>query len=164
MRTRTLVIGVIILVIGVALLGVGALGALKSLTVNRSFTEPHPGEFVSAEIALNSSSTLVVASPASVGGIVHAADLAMVNSTNIASLAVKANGAGGSTYTGLVGDYYYVAFASTQPSTTIVATPAGSGIVAFGGLALLGLLLILVGIVVAIVGAIQKPKTRPQQP
>jgi xanthine/uracil permease len=166
MKTRTVIIGVVILVIGVALLGVGAIGALGSLNINRSFTQPHPGEFVSAEIVLNSTSDLVVASAASEGGIIHAQDLPLVSSTSIASLAIPAStSAGGSeTYRGLVGDYYYVAFASTQPSTTIVATSIGSGIVEYGALALVGLLFIVIGIIVAVVGAIQKQKPTPQQP
>jgi hypothetical protein len=162
MRTRTVVIGVVILVIGVALLGAGAVGALGSLTINRNFTEPHPGEFVSAEIVLNSSSVLVVASPASLGGVVTAQNLPQVNSTNISSLAVQASGS--NTYRGLVGDYYYVAFASSAPSTTIVATPTTGGILKYGALALAGLLFIVVGIIVAIVGAVQKKKLPMQQP
>ena len=165
MRSRTVIVGVVILVVGLALLGVGVLGALRSLTINRTFTQPNPGEFVSAEIVLNSSSILAVASPASDGGIVHAQDLARVNSTSLASLAVPATTTGGTdTYRSLVGDFYYVAFASTQPGTTIVATPVGTGAIAVGGLALVGLLCILLGIVVAIVGAVQKKKPEAQHP
>jgi len=153
---------VVVLVIGVALLAAGAFGALSSLTISRSFTEPHPGEYVSAEIVLNTTSALVISSPSANGGVVHAQDLDLVNSTNIGTYAIpiNAHGAGSDTYTRLTGDYYYIAFASTPPGATIVATPLSLGIIRYGALALLGLVCILAGIVVAVVGAIQKSPTR----
>jgi len=164
-RTRIVVIGVVVLIIGVASLAVGALGALGSLTISKSFTEPHPGEYVSAEILLNTSSALVISSPAASGGVVHAQDLDLVNSTNISVYAIPINSsvAGSDTYTRLAGDYYYIAFASTQPGTTIVATSIGSGIIRYGLLALLGFVLIIAGIIVAVIGAILKPPTRVAQ-
>ena len=165
MRTRTVIIGVVVFIIGIALLAVGALGALNTLTISTNFTQPHPGEYVSAEIVLNSSSGVAVSSPAAVGGIIPAQDLSLVNSSNIDTYAVpiSASGAGSDTYKGLVGDYYYVAFASTQPGTTIVATPLSSGAIGFGLLVLLGLVCIVAGIVVAIVGVLQKRKPVEQQ-
>jgi len=161
MRTRRVVIGVVVLVIGVALLAAGAFGALSSLTISRSFTEPHPGEYVSAEIVLNTTSALVISSPAANGGVIHAQDLGLVNSTNMGTYEIPINGsgAGSNTYTRLTGDYYYIAFASSPPSTTIVATPLNSGIIRYGALVLLGFVCILAGIVVAVIGAIQKPPT-----
>jgi len=165
MRTRRVVIGVAVVVIGLALLAVGAFGALNSLTISKSFTEPHPGEYVSAEIVLNTTSALVISSPAASGGVIHAQDLDLVNSTNIGTYAIPINGsgAGSETYTRLTGDYYYIAFASTPPGTTIVATPLNSGIIRYGALALLGFVCIIAGIIVAVVGAIQKPPTRVAQ-
>jgi dipeptide/tripeptide permease len=157
MKTRTVVIGAVVLVIGVALLGVGAIGALSKLTISNSFTQPHPGEYVSAEIIINSTSVLVVSHPAAVGGLIHAQDLPSVTSTNEGSYAIPASTSGGSdTYRDLLGNYYYVAFGSAQPGTTIVATPINSGIIGFGLLALVGLICIVAGIVVIVVGVIQK--------
>jgi hypothetical protein len=160
MRRRTVVIGLVVLVIGVVLLAVGALGVLSNVTISRNFTQPHPGEYVSAEIMLNTTSGVAVSSPAAVGGLIPAQDLNLVNSGNIGTYAVPINATslGTDTYRELVGDYYYVAFASTQPSTTIVATPRGSALVGFGALVLVGLACTVAGIIVAIVGAIQKPK------
>lgn len=153
-------IGIIVLVVGIVLVIGGAIGAIGSLTIKTTFTQPHPGEFVSAEILLNSSSNLVVSSPASSGGIVHASDLGLVNSTNLSAYAVPftTSGAGSNIYESLSGNYYYVAFSSSQPNTKIVATPVGSLATAFGSLALLGIVLVIAGIVLAIVGWRQKPK------
>jgi hypothetical protein len=158
MKTRTVVIGLVVFVIGVALFVGGGLGALGSITINRTFTEPHPGEFVSAEIMLNSSSGLAVTSPATVGGIIHVEDLNQVTSTNINSYAIPYNStaAGSYIYRSLQGNFYYVAFSSTQPSTTIVATGQRSSGIRYGILVLLGIACVIAGIVVAIVGAIQK--------
>ncbi|HYC11957.1 MAG TPA: hypothetical protein VEC02_04770 [Nitrososphaerales archaeon] len=163
MRVRTVVIGVIVLVIGVGLIGAGALEALRSVTISTTFTQPHPGEYVSSEIVLNTTSAIVVASPASAGGIIPAKDLSLVNSTNLGSyvLPVNSTAAGSDTYDGLVGDYYYVAFASAQPTATVVATPLNSSAIGFGLLVLLGILCFIVGIVVVIVGVVQK-KRAPQ--
>jgi len=158
MKTRTVVIGLVILVVGIALVVVGAVGALGSLTINTTFTQPHPGEYVSAEIVLNTTSGLVVSSPAAVSGIVRAQDLGSVNSTNLNRYAVPYNStaAGSDVYKSISGNYYYVAFSSGQPDTRILATTLKSGIVAFGSLALIGIVLVLAGIVVAVVGALQK--------
>jgi len=163
LRARTVIVGAIILVIGVGLIGAGALEALRSVTISTTFTQPHPGEYVSSEIVLNTTSAIVVASPASAGGIIPAKDLNLVNSTNLGSyvLPVNSTAAGSDTYAGLVGDYYYVVFASAQPTTTVVATPLNLSAIGFGLLVLLGILCAIVGIVVVIIGVVQK-KRAPQ--
>jgi len=160
MRTRTVIIGVVVLIIGMVLLAVGGLGVFSHLTISTKFTQPHPGEFVSAELVLNTSSGVAVSSPAAVGGIIPAQDLNLVNSSSIGTyeVPISASGAGSNIYKGLVGDYYYVAFASTQPTTKIVATPLSSGALDFTPLVFLGLACIVAGFVVAIVGALRRPK------
>jgi hypothetical protein len=161
MNTRMVTIGVVVLVIGIALVVGGAIGALGSISIKTTFTQPHPGEYVSAEIVLNTTSNLAVASPAALGGIVSAQNLTLVNSANINAYAVpySASAVGTEVYKSLSGDFYYVAFGSSQPDTKIVATPLGSRILLFGALALLGVALAIVGIIIAVVGAVKK--TRP---
>ncbi len=165
MRTRRVVIGVVVLVVGLALLAVGVIGALNTLTISKSFTEPHSGEYVSAEIVLNTTSALVITSPSANGGLIHAQDLGLVNSTNIGTYAIpiNASASGSDTYTRLTGDYFYVSFAPSPPSTTIVATPLNSGIVRYGVLVLLGFLCIVAGIIVVIIGVVQKSPARLPQ-
>ena len=163
---RITVIGIVVLVVGIVLVIGGAVGALGSLTINTSFTQPHPGEYVSSEIMLNTTSNLVVSSPAASGGIVTAQNLNLVNSTNISSYTIpySASGAGSNIYKSLSGDYYYVAFASAQPDTKIVATPQGSSVAAFGALALLGIVLAIAGIVITVVGVRQKQRPQIEGP
>ena len=157
MRTRTLTIGLIILVVGIALAAVGGY-SLKNATTNiTSFTQPTPGEYVSAELVLNDS-VVVVRSPASVGGMVPAQDVSAVNSTNIGSFAVAYNSTAASsdTYLGLRGDFNYVVFSSIQPTTKIVVTGTLSGTIVSGLLVLAGIVCVIAGIVVAILGAVRK--------
>ena len=158
MNSRTVVAGVIVLVVGIALLIGGAVGALGSITINTTFTEPHPGEYLSTEIVLNTTSGLVVTAPAAAGGIIPAQAMNLVNSSNLSTYAIPYNStvAGSDVYKSISGDYYYVAFASTQPDTRIVATALHSSAARFGILVLLGLVCLVAGIIVAVVGAIQK--------
>jgi uncharacterized membrane protein len=160
LKKRTVVIGLVVLVVGVALFFGGAIGALGSISINNTFTQPHAGEYVSAEIALNTTSALAVASPAATGGVIHAQDLDLVNSTNLGSYAIPYNSsaAGTDIYKALVGEFYYVAFSTTQPDTTIVATPAKGSVASYGVLVLAGIVLVIAGIVVAVIGAFQKSR------
>jgi uncharacterized membrane protein YidH (DUF202 family) len=156
-RTRTLTIGLIILVVGIALAAVGGYNLKNSTTSITSFTQPTAGEYVSAELVLNDS-VVVVRSPASVGGMVPAQDVSEVNSADIRSYAVPYDSAAASseTYIGLRGDFNYVVFSSVQPTTKIVVTGTLLGTVSSGLLVLAGIVCVIAGIVVTIVGALRK--------
>jgi hypothetical protein len=164
MKTRTVLIGLIVFALGIALFVGGVIGALGSLTIQTNFTQPHPGEYVSSEILLNTTSDLVVSSPATPGGVIPALDLSRVNSTNLSSYVIHYNstGAGSDIYSSIVGDYYYVAFSSAQPSTTIVVTSLRGSVIGYGSLVLIGIVCGIAGIIIAIIGAFQK-KQPPAQ-
>lgn len=157
MRTRTLAIGLIILVIGIALAAVGGYSLRSKTTSMTNFTQPSAGEYVSAELVLNNN-VVVVRSPAAIGGMVPSQDVSAVNSANIDSYTVAYNrtAASSETYLGLRGDFNYVAFSSVQPTTRIEVTGTLSETVTFGLLVLGGVVLVIAGIVVAIVGAVRK--------
>ncbi len=157
MRTRTLAIGLIILVVGIALAAVGGYSLKNATTSITSFTQPTAGEYVSAELVLNDS-VVVVRSPASVGGMVPTQDISAVNSTNIDSYAIASNSTAASseTYIGLRGDFNYVAFSSVQPTTKIVVTGSLAETVGSGLLVLAGIVCVIAGIIVAIMGALRK--------
>jgi hypothetical protein len=159
MNTRTILIGVVILVVGIALIAVGAFGVLGSTTIFTTFNQIHSGEYVSSELVLNSSSAVVVSSPATTGGLIPSADLNLVNSSSIGQYALQSNSSGSSTqtYKNLTGSYYYVAFVSA-PNTKIVATSVKSSLVSYGLLVLAGVACFFAGIVVAIVGVVRKSK------
>jgi hypothetical protein len=158
MNKPIVIIGGVVLIIGVVLIAVGAVGVLRGLTVVTTFSEPQSGEYVSTELMLNVTSDAAVTNAAANGGIIPAQDLNLVNSTNISQYALTPHSdvAGTQTYTNLTGDYYYVAFASSQPTSKIVATPVHGGTVGSSPLVLGGFLAVIVGIVVVVVGALKK--------
>lgn len=157
MRARTLTIGLIILLVGIALAGVGGYSLKSKTTRVTSFTQPAAGEYVSSELVLNNN-VVVVRSPATIGGIVPSQDVSAVSSSNIDSYVVAYNSTAASseTYLGLRGDFNYVAFSSSQPTTKITITGTLSETIAFGLLVLGGIVLVVAGIIVAILGAVRK--------
>lgn len=161
MNRPIVMVGGVVLVIGVVLIAVGAVGVLRGLTVVTTFSEPQSGEYVSTELVLNSTSGVAVSSAASNGGLIASQDLSLVNSTNIAQYAVAPHSSVGGTvtFTGLTGRYYYVAFASAQPSTRIVATPLHGGTLGSDPLVLGGLAAFVMGIVVIAVGVRRKGRS-----
>jgi len=165
MRKRTVVIGLIILVIGIAFVAGGVVGLKGTTSTISTFTQPQTGEYVSSEVVLNSTAVVVVRPSSSTGGLVPAQALSDVNSTGLATYALAASStAGGSaTYVGVQGDYYYVIFTSSQPATKIVITGDVAKTVESGILVLLGGILFLAGLIVTIIGAIRK-SNKPKQP
>jgi len=156
-RTRTLMIGLIILVVGIVLVAVGRYSLKNTTTSITSFTQPAAGEYVSAELVLNNS-VVVVRSPAAVGGMVPSQDISAVNSTDIGSYAVpySSTAASSETYIGLRGDFNYVVFSSVQPATRIEVTGTLLETVTSGLMVLSGIVCVIAGIIVAIVGAVRK--------
>ena len=158
MNRPTVITGVVVLVIGVVLIAVGAVGVIRGLTVINTFSEPNSGEYVSTELVLNATSGAAVTSAAANGGLVPAQDLNLVNSSNIAQYAVAPHSSVGGTvtYTNLTGNYYYVAFASSQPNSKLVATPLHGGTIGSSPLVLGGIVIVIIGIIVAVLGVRRK--------
>lgn len=164
MRKRTVIIGLIILVIGIAFVAGGVAGLKGTTSTISTFTQPQTGEYVSSEVVVNSTAVVVVRPPSSAGGLVPAQTLSDVNSTSLATYALPANSTvgGSATYGGVHGDYYYVIFTSSQPATKIVITGHLVKTAEYGILVLLGGVLFLAGLIVTIIGAIRK-SDKPKQ-
>lgn len=158
MNRPIVIIGVIVLIVGVVLVAVGAVGVLRGLTVVTNFSEPQSGEYVSTELVLNKTSDIAITSAAANGGLIPAQDVNVVNSTNIGQYALSPHSdvAGTVTYTNLMGDYNYVAFASSQPSSKVVATPVHGGTLGSSPIVLGGFVLLIIGIVVIVLGVRRK--------
>lgn len=158
MNRPMVITGSVVLIIGVVLIAVGAVGVLRGLTVINTFSEPHSGEYVSTELILNGTADAAVTSAAASGGLIPAQDLNIVNSSNIAQYAIATHSSVGGTvtYTNLTGDYYYVAFASSQPSSKLVATPVHGGTMGSNPLVLGGLVVLFIGIIVIVLGVRRK--------
>jgi multisubunit Na+/H+ antiporter MnhG subunit len=165
MNKPMVIIGVVVLIIGVVLIAVGAVGILRGLTVITTFSEPQSGQYVSTELRLNVTSGVAVTSAASNSALVAAQNLTLVNSTNIGQYAVTphSNVAGTLTYTNLIGDYYYVVFASSQPSSKITATPLHGGTLGSSPLVLGGFVVVIAGVVVIVVGVRMKRKSKRER-
>lgn len=161
MRTRTVVIGLILLVLGIAFVAGGVASLRGTVSTISTFTQTQTGEYVSSEVVLNSTSVVVVRLPSSTGGLVPAQVLSDVNSSSLAKyeLSASSSAAGSSSYTGVKGDYYYVDFAQSQPTTSIVVAGDVAKTAESGILVLLGGLLFLIGLIVSIIGAIRKGST-----
>lgn len=166
MRKKTVVIGLIILVVGIACVAGGIAGVRGTTSTISTFFQHPTGEYISSEVVLNSTAVVVVRPASSTGGLVPAEQLSAVNSTNLATYAlpVSSTAAGSATYVGVQGDYYYVIFTPSQPSTRIVITGDVARTAVSGILVLLGGILFLAGLIVALVGAIRKSDKPKQQP
>lgn len=165
MRTRTVIIGLILLVLGIAFVAGGVASLRGSVSTISTFTQTQTGEYVSSEVVLNSTSVVVVRLPSSTGGLVPAQVLSDVNSSSLAKyeLSVSSSAAGSSTYTGVKGDYYYVDFTQSPPTASIVVAGDVAKTAEAGILVLLGGLLFLIGLIVSIIGAIRKGNN-PKKP
>lgn len=168
MRTTLVIIGVVILFLGILLFAVGTFTAIGSTTIISTFSQPQTGEYVSTELVINSTSTVVVSSTTSNGGLIPAQDLALVNSSSSLGsyeMTPKSTAGGVEAYTNLVGNYYYVVFSSTQPTSRIVISGGllsrtiGAGLLVLGGI-----VLFLAGIIVAILGVVLKKSTPARPP
>jgi hypothetical protein len=142
---------------------VGLKGTTSTISV---FTQPQTGEYVSSEVVLNSTAVVVVRPSSSTGGLVPAQAMSDVNSESLATYALPASSsAGGSaTYLGVQGDYYYVIFTSSQPTTKIVIAGDVAKTAESGILVLLGGILFLAGMIVTIIGAFRKSNKAKQPP
>ncbi|MGO8806049.1 MAG: hypothetical protein ACLQO7_05535 [Candidatus Bathyarchaeia archaeon] len=160
MRKRMVTIGVVLLIVGIAFLVSGVIGLRGSTNTVKVFNQPNPGEYVSSEILFNSSSTIIVRSPPSVGGLIPALYINLVNSTNIVTYEAEfpTAVAGAVEYNSIQGNYYYVIFSSTQPNTRLAITGSLGTTAALGLLTLAGIVFIIIGIILAILGAFRKPK------
>jgi len=164
MRKRTVIIGPIILVIGIAFVAGGVVGLKGTTSTISTFTQPQTGEYVSSEVVLNSTADVVVRPSSSTGGLVPAQALSDVNSTSLATYALPASSTvgGSATYVGVQGDYYYIIFTSSQPATKIVIAGDLAKTVESGILVLLGGILFVAGLIVTIIGAIRKSNKTKQ--
>jgi hypothetical protein len=162
LRIIIVIIGVVIFFLGIVLFAVGTFTVLGSTTIISTFSQPQAGHFVSTELIMNSTSTVVVSSPTSNGGLIPAQDLSSVNSSgSLSSYAVtpKSTAEGVNTYTDLTGDYYYVVFSASQPTSRIVISGGHlSSTIGAGLLVLGGIVFFIAGIIVAIVGVVLKKR------
>lgn len=168
MRRRLVIIGLVLLVVGVALFAAGSYGARSSLHTVSTLTERSPGEYVSPELNLTAEATIsLVHAPASSSiGVITSENLSSVNATNLAAKSIAPTASSSNTITYLVGpgSFYVVYFGSAAPSSLTIDYLYLTSSIAYGVLVLAGMVLIAVGLILAVVGAILKPKPRSLDP
>ena len=173
MRKNLLMIGLVLLVLGVAIAGVSTYevsgGAIRSLSgAGNTMHLGSNGDFYSNTLNVSSGYEVLVVSSVQTY-LIPLQDLNSVNAVNVNSFAINpTTPLSGSTsttyfYGGLNGSYVLVTFGSASPSTmdyAVIKSGNIGQIVTFGLLLLVGVVLVIAGIIIAIVGAILKPKYR----
>lgn len=166
MRKKIVLIGLALLIAGIAIIGVSLYEMSALSTINSSLTQVSSNEWRSDLINVNSSGVLTVTTNATSGfGLIPASDLSVVTASNLASYAVgyDTSTTSGSlnafVYDQINGQYYFVIFSSSEPTMTYLFLTAEGEI--FGELLIVGAGIAFVGLVMAIVGAILKKKVQP---
>ncbi len=170
MRKNLLLVGIVLLVLGVALAGVAtyetahtALGI--SSGAGTSMYPGQNGDYYSNVLNTSSGSEIVVVSSAH-PSLIPSKDLNIVNSTNVGSYAISPTRSTGSSfyYSDLNGTYNVVVFSASYPTVDYVVITGSLGTVAiYGILLIVGVILAIAGIIIAIIGAILKPKNHQFQ-
>ncbi|SMD31018.1 hypothetical protein [Picrophilus oshimae] len=166
MRKKIAIIGVVILIIGIAVFATGSYEGTHLL--HRSVSEIRTGEYKTDNITLKSGDILAVTSPPSVYGLIPLNDIKIVNSTNINKYSLKPLVSSSTAVEYLVnstnsGSYAFVMFTSAVSSTFTYEYGAFSTIEVIGVLALFGIIIGVIGFIILIAGLILKPKQREPQ-
>ena len=170
MRKNILIIGLILLVIGIVMAGVSAAEAGHSASgsitgaSNTMFLDSNGGYHSQLLNVSSGEEVIVVANQHAY--LIPAEDLGTAAQGTVASYAVAASSSAGntSTYSNIPGSYYIVTFGSSAPSVDYAVVSGGlSHLILTGLLVLVGVFLAIAGIIIAIIGAVLKPKNRPLQ-
>ncbi|MGI0071965.1 MAG: hypothetical protein ACRECT_07895 [Thermoplasmata archaeon] len=159
MRRKLAAIGLVLFLVGIALLFAGVYATKGALHPVNDFTLRSPGEYVSPELNLTQAATVTIEKAPSREGLVTAQNLSIVNATNLGTEGVPATvtTSGTVAYSVSAGSYYVVSFGNSAPTTTVDYLYTNT--VALYGLATLaGLALAVAGGVVGLIGAFRKPK------
>ena len=167
MRKNILIVGLVLLVIGIALIGVStfSLGHSSSATFSSStvMIQGPNGDYHSQELNVTSGDVISV-STASKVYLIPASDLVVANQSNVNSFAISPLSSSSSavTYNDLTGSYYVVVFSTSSPSVAYVVGNTGS-LISAGIMIIIGGLLFFIGLIITIIGAVLKKKPLPGQ-
>ena len=173
MRKGVLVVGIVLLVVGVAMVG-GSLfetdHALSGLLnpsrgMGDTMNSNRNGEFYSTVLNATPGNYIMVTSGAP-HYLIPSDDLSVVNSSNVGAYAVSAYQTSGNNtlYTSLNGSYYVVVFGPAPPIVGYDVIASITGLVWSVAVLGLGVIFAIAGLIVAVIGAILKPKRLPRVP
>lgn len=170
MRKNILIIGLVLLVVGIVMAGASAFEAAHSASgsisgASTSMLQCTNGGYHSELLNVSSGEEVIVVANQH-AYLIPSEDLGTVTSGNVAGFAVAPSTSVGntSTYSNIPGSYYIVTIGTSPPSVDYAVVSGGLGnLIVTGLLVLVGVFLAIAGIIVAIIGAVLKPKNKPVQ-
>lgn len=166
MRKKIALTGLVLFVIGILLIAAFFLTGFALPQTSRTVNQVSSGEWESGLIEASPNVTLaVVTGTSSNYGLIPASDLISVNSTNLASYAVKPVSSTdvdshlALAYRDLNGPYYFVEYSSSAPTISVTFVSNSDFSAGHGLLILAGGVLAFIGFIVGIVGAVLRKKT-----
>ena len=164
MRKNLLYLGLILLVIGVVISGIATVEAGgRTEIVETSLKISPSGVYYSNELTVGSNSSVIVTGNTTTY-LIPSQDLNMVNSTNVENYAIHPTTPSGNSilYDGLSGTYYLVAFSQHPPLITYAVLGSNlSQLAVYGLLIIAGAAIAVIGVILAILGAIMRSKFTP---
>ncbi len=170
MRKNFLVVGVIVLAIGIAMVGISLFeiehtlsGLLNSAKGGDTMYAGQNGDYYSTILNVTVGDYVDVVSDTP-HYLVPSGYLSTLNSTNVGSYAIAANQASGNStlYANLNGSYYVVVFGPSSPVVGYAVIKSLGGLISTVALLGFGGFLAFVGLIVTIIGAVLKPKITPR--
>ncbi len=168
MRKKIAVIGLVLLVAGVAIFFAGGSLGIRGLINDETMSAKGSGEFMSPVFNVSSGElVLITSNPASSIYLIPSADASIVNSSNVGNYKVAggtyANNSGVTTieYTSISsGTYNIVSFTSSSPKVTLTKEPVNSLLVALLP-TIIGGIMAFAGFIVLIIGLVLRRKEPP---
>ncbi len=169
MRKNIVIIGLVLLIVGVALFYAGGDLGISGITTSPTFTEKGTSQWDSSSIQVSSGQLIVLTSNDSKTYLVPGSDASSVTSSNVGSYEV--NGTVSTTsgvttieYTSISpGTYVIITFGTHQAKVSMIKKSIDSLLVSLLPV-LLGGVLGFVGFIVLIVGLVMKKKQLPPNP
>jgi|GEM_PF-2493129 hypothetical protein len=161
MRKKTLEVGVVVLFVGVAIMILAGVAISGAAVLSSHYSLHSRGEYVSDELSVSSTGRIAVFGNGTTGtlGLVSAAELNAVNTSNIASMALTPSTALGGLqiYSVSTGNYYFVIFGDSAPEY-VYASFSGNLFDELAVSAISGFALFLSGVAIAVTGIFQHEK------
>ncbi|MEM0155309.1 MAG: hypothetical protein QW597_01730 [Thermoplasmataceae archaeon] len=155
MRKKLVEIGVVMLIAGVAILAIGGITISETTIISSHYSEPSRGEYISYEINVSGSGSIIVFGNGTIGslGLVAADDIHLVNASNIATIAITPSVALGGLqiYNVNHSSYFFVIFTDSSPEYVYTYFP-GAMFDELAGIMAGGFAIFLTGLTVTIVG------------
>ncbi|MHB8360438.1 MAG: hypothetical protein ACYDDC_01370 [Thermoplasmataceae archaeon] len=167
MRKKLLYTGVVLLIIGIALVVSSLVITSTSVKDYNSFSRYNgtTNEWVSPELNLSVQSQIITTG--NLIYVVNANYISQINQSNAQYIGLKSNineslgGESVTTYTAAAGSYFVIYFNDSQHPYQYTVTKNLNTVIILGLLLIVGGVLFIAGIIISIVGAILKPKNPP---